>query len=693
MADGPWTAYQQPAADNADGPWTKYKPDASGPAIGSRSDQDRLPSAGPASAPGQTIPTMTIKPEPAGALERFATGVADPFVGAAQLAAHAIPQSVGNVLEKANDWMADATGSPRSPRDLFSAKGADEAVERREKEIAQREPKGTDWWRVAGNVASPANYVGPAGAGAEANIARRVLSPVLQGATAGALQPTSGKDFASEKTAQAIVGGLTGAAAGAATAGVRSIANWAIGLHGDAATQSKAVKSILRRIEEDQAGGGASFQDMLDIANATPDKPLVLADVLDNNAKGLLGKIARAPGSAMTQIRKFINERDIDTATRVTGDLSEHFGQGSAYYADQSLQEARSKAAKPLYERAFSTNMPLDSEYLNELRETNPRIQQAMRKGWAIERDEAQGERRPLNATDYGITAIGVDPVTGDPLIDLGQVPNLRLWNVVKKGLDAQIEAAKDPQTGRPTQEGVAISKLKNGLLRELDRLSPDYRAARDAWAGPTASMSALRDGQRFASMQPEEIEDQFRKMGAGEREFFKLGAANAIRKMMLTTGERGDETRKLMLPYTRMQMRAMFDDDASFDRYFASLNAEHKMWQTWAHPSVGSQTAERTQEDMRPDAYAASQAIHGVKNAFGGRWPEAVANVARAVGKYLPKDDPKVAQAQAKLLTTPVPQAIKTLQGATNGMPTIRIPHTARQAASAVTPGVQDQN
>jgi hypothetical protein len=626
------------------------------------------PAAGPQSPPGAPQPEPAA--QPASALERFGSGLADPFVGFTQAATHLIPKPVGDLLEKANDWIADEVGEPRSPRNLFTAQGVDQAVEKREKEIAKGSPKGTDWWRVAGEVASPANYAAPARLLGEMNAVRRIGSGVLQGAVTGGLQPVDSQGhFWDKKEAQAAIGGTVGGVVGLGAEPVRALANWALSLHGDAAAQSKAVKSVLQRVEADQKGGGATFQDMLDIANATPNKPLVLADVLDANAKNLLGRIARQRGEAPQQIKKFLNDRDLDTATRVTGDLADSFGNGAAYYADQSLQEARSRAAQPLYERAFSTNRPLDSDYLTELRETNPRIQEGMRRGWAIERDEAQGEQRPLNATDYGITSI--DP---DGTINLGQVPNLRLWNVVKKGLDAQIEDAKDKMTGRLTQEGVAINTLKNGVLRELDRLSPDYRAAREAWAGPTASMSALRDGQRWPSMQPEEIEHLFTRMGQGEKEFFRLGAANTIRKMMLTTGARGDETRKLMLPYAKMQLRAMFDSDAEFNRYFSSLNAEHKMWESWAKVNVGSNSADKLAEDLRADTYAASQGIRGAARLAAGDHAGGVADLVRGMGRYLPSDNPRVLKKTADLLTTPVPQAVKTLQGATNKIPTMRI-------------------
>jgi hypothetical protein len=613
-------------------------------------------------------------------LDRFGTGLKDPIEGGAQLLTHVLPDAIVKPVNQFNNWLADKTGLVEK----LPPGGMDEEAEQREKTIQAQTPKGIDWWRIAGDVASPANYAGPASVLGDANMARRIGSAAIQGATTGMMQPVASQgSFAEKKAEQAIAGTVTGGAVGAIAEPVAHLARWVTGVHGQDAVNDKAVQQVLARVQSDQKGGGASFQDMLDLANATPGKPMAFADVADENAKGLLGKIARAPGDAKAHIAKFFRDRDIDTGTRVSTDISNELGGGARYYVDQALQDARSKAAKPLYEKAFANHKPLDSTYLEELLDTNPRIQQGMKKGWAIERDEAQGEGRPLDATSYGITSI--DP---DGTINLGQVPNLKLWNVVKKGLDAQIEAAKDPLTGRLTQEGVAISKLKNGVLRELDRLSPDYRAAREAWGGPTVSMAAMRQGQNIFKMEPEEIEDSFRKMTGNEREFFKLGAANTMRKMVQKTGEKGDEVRQLMLPYAKRQMRAMFPDDASFERFFASLNAEHKMWQAWASTYAGSNSADKLAEDMRADTTAASHGVRGLHAATEGRWLPAIGHGLQAVGRYLKPEDPRLSMAKAKLYTAPPADTIAKLQAATKGMPTIRIyPNAVPGVAAATTP------
>jgi hypothetical protein len=78
----------------------------------------------------------------------------------------------------------------------------------------------------------------------------------------------------------------------------------------------------------------------------------------------------------------------------------------------------------------------------------NPRIQQflddpivkpAIAQGVKIQRLEALAEGKPFNPTEHAI--VGTD-ANGEPI--LGAVPNMRTLNVVKKGLDAMVENAKD---------------------------------------------------------------------------------------------------------------------------------------------------------------------------------------------------------------------------------------------------------
>lgn len=752
--------------------------------------------------PGSDIPTMTVTASqppsptpkadapPMTEAQRLGTGVMDPLVGIGQIGGHAVgalPAPVGNTMERANDYLADLTGSPKSPRGLFTGEGADAAVKRREASIPPEPGGGHDWSRLAGNIVSPANMIAP-GAGLVSKAAPaigRIGSGIIQGATVGAMQPATGSNFGVEKGLQAGLGAVVG---GGASAVQEAIIPWLTGLHGEAGIQDKAVQTVLKRIQTDQKGGGASFQDMLDLANATPDKPLVLADVVDANAKGLLGKIARTPGQAKQEIAKFVKDRDLDTGTRVVGDVNDVFGSNPTLFADQALAKARSQAAKPLFDKAREGGSiaPLETQFRNAFNDASkiekeahqavsdaqskvtqaaarqnqagnnvygnaganqdmraaqadlvkatqnlqragdskqqildrlhqsqddiannapgavwsprlqefldhPDVQQGIKRGWKIERNDALAEGRPIVDKEYAI--VGHDDA-GDPIV--GKVPTMKLLMVAKEGIDAMLEGdSMRTQFGELNKMGVSLDKVRKEFISELDRLNPDYKPARDSWAGHTDSRIALKDGQKVFSTEPEKIKYQFEnEFTDSEKEFYRLGAANVMRKMVRQTGEAGDETRRLIgSEQSRLQLRAMFPSDQEFEHFFASLNAENLMFNTWAKTYGGSNSADKLAEDLRPEMNAASHAVRAGAAAHSGWWPGFISHGMQAVGRILPNTNPAALSAQGRLYRTPVPEAVQILQGATARAPQSRVaPYVIPGLVESTSPDMNSQ-
>ena len=79
-----------------------------------------------------------------------------------------------------------------------------------------------------------------------------------------------------------------------------------------------------------------------------------------------------------------------------------------------------------------------------------------------IHRIEAAAEGVPMNAHDYGLVNINLGV---EDALAIGKVPNMRLLDAGKKGLDAMIEAEKNPLTVKLTEMGRALSKRKTSYL------------------------------------------------------------------------------------------------------------------------------------------------------------------------------------------------------------------------------------
>ena len=172
-------------------------------------------------AAGTFDPFAPAQAQPPTAGERFAMGVADPVVGAGQLAAHLAPP--GTMAAGMAQFNADRAAAGLPPMDPGTETQAD-LVARADQEARQREAAyqarrgpdaGTDWWRLGGNAAAtvPLSALGgvaaPAGAG--------FLGAGAAGAGGGLLQPATGDgNFWTEKAEQGAAGAVGGAILGGA---------------------------------------------------------------------------------------------------------------------------------------------------------------------------------------------------------------------------------------------------------------------------------------------------------------------------------------------------------------------------------------------------------------------------------------------------------------------------------------------
>lgn len=149
---------------------------------------------------------------------RMARGVKDPVTGLSQLLYNALPSSVQQAGDKANNFLAEYGLTSKIPEGGFN-----EMV--RQDEASYNAPDGVDWARLAGNVASPAN-LGPGAllkAKALTTGGRRVAAGLGLGAAGGAMQPVTDEDYSGALGRNVLVGGLTGGALSGVGQGLASI--------------------------------------------------------------------------------------------------------------------------------------------------------------------------------------------------------------------------------------------------------------------------------------------------------------------------------------------------------------------------------------------------------------------------------------------------------------------------------------
>ena len=625
---------------------------------GDQGGEDDFSQFQPAGSPGGGDDFSQFSAAPTGdqrgLAERFGTGLMDVALGTTQL----VSRPVG--------WLGEIVPGNVGRFMRAIPQAIDETAADREKQIqAERGGEtGIDWGRFAGNVAGTLP-MGLLRAGPMA------LRAALQGGAAALTQPVTSGSFGTEKAIQAAegaAGGVAGQAAGEligrGLSYLSPLVRYVRGIGGQNATDKAAVREVLRRIEQSDKSGGPTAQEMLDLHNATPDKPLTLADVGGENMLALAGRLARTPGESRQIITQATNERQLGAMGRLVSDVDSGLAGGSAYDAATALAQSRATAAKPLWEKAFAEPVTLDKVRNVQQFITDPIGQRALQRGLRIAQLESMGEGgMGIHPEQLGATR---SPQTGhwiiDPRVASGEkAPSMMLLHAVKKGYDTIVEGMRDKTTGRLNITDPLVRATNDARAEYVKRLRatfPAYRDALDAWSGPSQSMDALRRGQKFLTQRPEEIARQVGDLKGNDLEFFKMGAADTLRTRLMKGGPASDEARKVIQhQYMRDQLRPMFKSDAELDKFVKSVEAEGRMHHTFREVLKGSPTAQRLAEDTSPEAEAFTTAGHAAVQGAHGNYLGAVTNGLRAMAALARSPDPQLNAAVARLLTSPLNQ------------------------------------
>lgn len=227
---------------------------------------------------------------------------------------------------------------------------------------------------------------------------------------------------------------------------------------------------------------------------------------------------------------------------------------------------------------------PRIQQFLND-----PIVQQGLKQGLEIQRLESLADGTPFNPSEYSVT--GTDEA-GNPVVS--KVPNMRTLDAAKRGLDNIIESYRDPTTGKLVldQRGRAVNAVKNALVNELDRINPDYAAARKAWAGPSQSMDAMDMGRKFINKDASINEKVLSGLSEGDKEFFRLGAAAKISDILQNSPDGADTVKRIFgSPAKRARLAAIFPSEEAFRNFEKVVNNEKEFTKTYQAATKGART------------------------------------------------------------------------------------------------------
>jgi hypothetical protein len=340
---------------------------------------------------------------------------------------------------------------------------------------------------------------------------------------------------------------------------------------------------------------------------------------LGGNVRGLAETVAQMPGKAASMAEDVMGARQAGTGERIIQSAFKAVGVNSI----DDLIKQRADAARPLYEAAFADNKPVYSAKIEQLL-ANPEVRKGIKQGLATIRNEADALGQPVRIEDFAIKSFNE---AGDPV--LSGTPTLRLLDAAKRGLDDILEQYRDPVTRRLNLDGRgrSIEQIRKSLVNELDDLTKDqtgqsvYKAAREAWSGPTPIIEAL----------------------------------DKITKTVERSGDNTNIAAKLFKsPAARKEFRALFPDEASFDTFSKAIDVE-KEFTTTARQVLGNsrtQFRNAAQADLQ-DGGLAEASINVLQNPNAqGLMGEAF----RALRGYASRPPTEVADALANPLFSPDP-------------------------------------
>jgi len=434
----------------------------------------------------------------------------------------------------------------------------------------------------------------------------------------------------------ATVGGILGAVVPAALSGLGSLTQKAVSPISDRLwPETAASRQILKALKD----RGMTIDDLQsELRRLGPQS--TVADVIPNYAE----LVANTPGKGVEAAR-VMQERMEGQGQRLSDSVNKNLSSTDTVNATDQLMAQRSKDASPLYQQAFDSG-PVHSDRLTQFL-NDPIAQSGYRQGREIQRLEALANGEHFDPTDTAITSFNE---AGDPTF--GKVPNMRTLDAVKRGLDNMLDQYRDTVTGKTVfdQRGRAIDQVRKSYLSELDNLNGDYKAARQAWAGPSQAMDVMSQGRDFTNVDPRILSKIMDSMGEGNKQFFQAGVADKVKGIISRTQDGADATRRIFgNDRIRQQLQAVFPDEESFAAFTQDVEREAQFAKNRNQIVGNSRTAYRTsgQDEMGVDP------LNAIGHAVMGNIPGATVSAAKSIVRYLKRPPSAVGDQASPMLFT----------------------------------------
>jgi hypothetical protein len=527
-------------------------------------------------------------------------------------------------------------------------------AERETKYQAQRQNKGFDTSRLAGNILSPPNVALTMALPSSlvSTVPRLLATGSVMGAGTSLMnpvtEPAQQKDYGSTLKSNMMMAGILGPvfqggskAAGALGSNIaQRVSESSAGEAAKLKLAEVLSKSGIGSLFEPGGAGNALTQIEAKLAKLGPEATLF--DAAGQPTKVLLDTLATLPGQAKTYVEQLIRNRQATRPQRIMTAADESLKTGGAGYKTtlDALVKQKQTESAPFYKQIENMSVRVDDN-LHKLIQRAP-------DAWKAAEDLAIREGKvPIDLSKIN---------AGDDL-------SFEALDTLKKALFTIAE--KEKVNFLPTAESRATNELRKQLTRKLDDLSPKdkngksiYKMAREAFGGPAELETAVIAGRTAMKNDQIGVSELMKDMSASELEAFRIGALQALRDKV---GTKAGQTSLLDFwreTKTSGPLKEIFGND--YRKFTAALFREESLKKIES-VGRGSQTAQRLLSAGELDAQDAMQAGQAVASASQGNVGPLTSTVLN-LGKKISTPE-QTRNEMAKLLLEKGPFAMRTLR------------------------------
>lgn len=473
---------------------------------------------------------------------------------------------------------------------------------------------------------------------------------VAQGAKAGALYSGlyglgSGEDLQSRVTEggkQALTGAAIGGAIPAVAAGVKAVTKPVTdAVSGYFRPEAFANKKIAERL----SNAGLTVDQAAKRLESNPGN--TLADIGGKSAQNLLKTATNIPGKAQQRVQTQLVLKQMQQGDRIRTSIKTTLADPDGYLtAKDEIAETASKLAAPLYKKAYETPVPY-TQTLEDILNTPAGKRALVKAQEKMANSQSQFQHQFAQVADDGT-------------ITIKRVPDTQGWDYVKRALDDEIGQLR--RAGAKDDARI-LTSLKNHMLDEIDEANPAFAEARKVWSGQASMDDALELGREALDQSPEATRRLLSKMSEADKQAYRIGVADALRKKVGKT----DFTHNALLKFFSSRdavanLRAAFASDEQFAAFRKAMFSEARKRSTYNVVTGNSSTAKQMADMM--ESGGLKDGVDFVSNAATGGITSATIRWVGSRMKMLGGFTPEVADQVAKKLMATNPDTVKKITG-----------------------------